>query len=96
MEKQELEKLTLTELKNLCKKEGLNFNKKREELIFVLDEYFRPIKISKIPQKKSTKLKLKAISIDDTKSLNEMSKLVENKTAKKLYYANNHFYFEIE
>ena len=45
MVKSELEKLSLIELKNLCKKEGLNFDKTREQLIFALDEYFKPMRI---------------------------------------------------
>lgn len=96
MEKQELEKLTITELKNLCKKEGLNFNKKKEELIFALDEYYRPMSKSKTTQKKPSKLKIKSVSTDDNKGLIDMSKLVEQKKAKRLYYANNNFYFEVE
>ena len=45
MEKSKLDKLSLTELKNICKKEGLNFDKSREELILALNEYFEPMRV---------------------------------------------------
>ena len=51
MEKNEIEKLSLVELKNVCKKEGLNFDKSREELIFALDEYFKPMRVKTESQK---------------------------------------------
>lgn len=96
MEKSELEKLSLVELKNLCKKEGLNFDKSREELIFALDEYFKPMRIKSEPTKKSPKLKIKAVKLEDSEQLTEMGKLVEKKLAHKLYYANDNIYFELK
>ena len=65
MEKSHLEKLGLVELKNLCKKEGLNFNKSKEELIFALNEYFKPMATVKETQKKTQKLKIKSIKLED-------------------------------
>ena len=96
MEKNQLEKLSLVELKNLCKKEGLNFDKSREELIFALDEYFKPMRIKSEPTKKSPKLKIKAVKLEDSEQLTEMGKLVEKKLAHKLYYANDNIYFELK
>ena len=96
MEKNQLEKLSLVELKNLCKKEGLNFDKSREELIFALDEYFKPMKIKSEPTKKSPKLKIKAVKLEDSEQLTEMGKLVEKKLAHRLYYANDNIYFELK
>ena len=96
MEKNQLEKLSLVELKNLCKKEGLNFDKSREELIFALDEYFKPMKVKSEPTKKTPKLKIKAVKLEDSEQLTEMGKLVEKKLAHKLYYANDNIYFELK
>ena len=96
MEKSQLEKLSLVELKNLCKKEGLNFDKSREELIFALDEYFKPMKLKSEPTKKSPKLKIKAVKLEDSLQLAEMGKLVEKKLAHRLYYANDNIYFELK
>ena len=96
MEKNQLEKLSLVELKNLCKKEGLNFDKSREELIFALDEYFKPMRIKSEPTKKSPKLKIKAVKLEDSEQLTEMGKLVEKKLAHRLYYANDNIYFELK
>jgi len=96
MEKSQLEKLSLVELKNLCKKEGLNFDKSREELIFVLDEYFKPMKVKVESSKKTPKLKIKAVKLEDSVQLAEMGKLVEKKLAHRLYYANDNIYFELK
>ena len=95
MVKSELEKLSLIELKNLCKKEGLNFDKTREQLIFALDEYFKPMRIKPSTMSKSVKYKTKAIKLEDSQALNEMGKLVEKKLARRMYYANGNIYFEI-
>ncbi len=96
MEKNEIEKLSLVELKNVCKKEGLNFDKSREELIFALDEYFKPMRVKTEPQKKSQKLKIKGVKLSESEQLAEMGKLVEKKLAHKLYYANDTIYFELK
>ena len=45
MEKSDLEKLSHIELKNLCKQEGLNFDKSKEQLILALDEYYTPMRV---------------------------------------------------
>ncbi len=95
MVKSELEKLSLIELKNLCKKEGLNFDKTREQLIFALDEYFKPMRIKSITTTKSVKYKTKAIKLEDSQALVEMGKLVEKKLARRTYYANGNIYFEL-
>jgi hypothetical protein len=94
MEKSELEKLSLIELKNLCKKEGLNFDKPRESLIFALDEYYKPMKVT-TKQTKSVKYKTKAIKLEDTESLIEMGRLIEKKVARRTYFANGSIYFEL-
>ncbi len=94
MEKSELEKLSLIELKNLCKKEGLNFDKSKDELIFALDEYYKPMKVVTKPTK-SVKYKTKAIKLEDSQALIEMGKLVEKKLARRTYYANGNIYFEL-
>lgn len=96
MEKNEIEKLSLVELKNVCKKEGLNFDKNKEELIFALEEYFKPMRIKPEPQKKSPKPKIKGIKLSDSEQLHEMGKLVEKKQAHRLYYANDSIYFELK
>lgn len=96
MEKNELQKLNLVELKNLCKKEGLNFDKSREELIFALDEYFKPMRVKTESQKKSQKLKIKGVKLSESEQLAEMGKLVEKKLAHRLYYANDTIYFELK
>jgi hypothetical protein len=96
MEKNEIEKLSLVELKNVCKKEGLNFDKSREELIFALDEYFKPMRVKTEPQKKSQKLKIKGVKLSESEQLAEMGKLVEKKLAHRLYYANDTIYFELK
>ena len=96
MEKNEIEKLSLVELKNLCKKEGLNFDKSREELIFALDEYFKPMRVKTESQKKSPKLKIKGVKLSESEQLAEMGKLVEKKLAHRLYYANDTIYFELK
>jgi len=96
MVKSELEKLSLIELKNLCKKEGLNFDKTREQLIFALDEYFKPMRIKPTTTTtKSVKYKTKAIKLEDSQALTEMGKLVEKKLARRTYYANGNIYFEL-
>jgi len=95
MVKSELEKLSLIELKNLCKKEGLNFDKTREQLIFALDEYFKPMRIKPSTTTKSVKYKTKGIKLEDSQALIEMGKLVEKKLARRTYYANGNIYFEI-
>ncbi len=95
MVKSELEKLSLIELKNLCKKEGLNFDKTREQLIFALDEYFKPMRIKPSITTKSVKYKTKGIKLEDSQALNEMGKLVEKKLARRTYYANGNIYFEL-
>lgn len=84
MEKSQLEKLSLVELKNLCKKEGLNFDKSREELIFALDEYFKPMKVKVESSKKTPKLKIKAVKLEDSVQLAEMGKLVEKKVGTQI------------
>jgi hypothetical protein len=94
MVKSELEKLSLVELKNLCKKEGLNFDKSQKDLIFALDEYFKPMRI-KPTTTKSVKYKTKAIKLEDSQALTEMGKLVEKKLARRTYYANGNIHFEI-
>lgn len=94
MEKSELEKLSLIELKNLCKKEGLNFDKSKDELIFALDEYYKPMKVVTKPTK-SVKYKTRAIKLEDSQALTEMGKLVEKKLARRTYYANGNIYFEL-
>jgi len=94
MEKSELEKLSLIELKNLCKQEGLNFDKSKEQLIFALDEYYKPMKVVTKPMK-SAKTKTKAVKLEDTQSLIEMGKLVEKKLARRVYYANGNIYFDL-
>ena len=96
MEKSEIEKLSLVELKNICKKEGLNFNKSREELIFALNEYFEPMRVKPEPQRKLPKLKIKGVKLSDSEQLHEMSKLVEKKLAHRIYYANDSIYFELK
>lgn len=96
MEKNEIEKLSLVELKNVCKKEGLNFDKSREELIFALDEYFKPMRVKTESQKKSPKLKIKGVKLSESEQLAEMGKLVEKKLAHRLYYANDTIYFELK
>lgn len=96
MEKSHLEKLGLVELKNLCKKEGLNFNKSKEELIFALNEYFKPMATVKETQKKTQKLKIKSIKLEDSEQLAEMGKLVEKRKAHRLYYANGSIHFELK
>jgi hypothetical protein len=96
MEKNELQKLNLVELKNLCKKEGLNFDKSREELIFALDEYFKPMRVKTESQKKSPKLKIKGVKLSESEQLAEMGKLVEKKLAHRLYYTNDTIYFELK
>jgi hypothetical protein len=96
MVKSELEKLSLIELKNLCKKEGLNFDKSKDELIFALDEYFKPMRIKPTTTTtKSVKYKTKAIKLEDSQALTEMGKLVEKKLARRTYYANGNIYFEL-
>jgi len=95
MVKSELEKLSLIELKNLCKKEGLNFDKSKDELIFALDEYFKPMRIKPTTTTKSVKYKTKAIKLEDSQTLTEMGKLVEKKLARRTYYANGNIYFEL-
>ena len=94
MVKSELEKLSLIELKNLCKKEGLNFDKSKDELIFALDEYYKPMKVGTKPTK-SVKYKTKAIKLEDSQSLIEIGKLVEKKLARRTYYANGNIHFEL-
>ena len=95
MVKSELEKLSLIELKNLCKKEGLNFDKSKDELIFALDEYFKPMRIKPTTTTKSIKYKTKGIKLEDSQALTEMGKLVEKKLARRTYYANGNIYFEL-
>ena len=95
MVKSELEKLSLIELKNLCKKEGLNFDKSKDELIFALDEYFKPMRIKPTTTTKSVKYKTKAIKLEDSQSLIEIGKLVEKKLARRTYYANGNIHFEL-
>lgn len=95
MVKSDIEKLSLIELKNLCKNEGLNFDKSKDELIFALDEYYKPMKVI-TKQSKPVKYKTKAIKLEDSQALNEMGKLVEKKLAVRTYYANGNIHFEIK
>lgn len=93
MELSELQKLETIQLKNICKKEGLNFDKSRDELIFALDEYFKPMR-SKSTNTVNKKPKLKSVKMSDQATLNEMGKLVEKRIVRRLYYANDCFVFE--
>lgn len=98
MEKSELEKLSLIELKNVCKKEGLNFDKSREELILALNQYFEPMRLKTKKQTSVTsgvKPKTKAVKISDREQLIEMGKEVEKGRATRLYYANECIVFEL-
>lgn len=94
MEKSELEKLDTIQLKNICKKEGLNFDKSRQELIFVLDEYFKPMRIKPTTSTPTKKPKMKSVKTSDAETLREMGKLVEKNVVRRLYYANDTFVFE--
>jgi len=98
MEKSKLEKLSLIELKNICKKEGLNFDKSREELILALNEYFEPMRVKTKKQTSTTtnlKPKTKAVKILDKEQMVEMGKEVEKGRARRLYYANDCIVFEL-
>ena len=94
MEKSELEKLDIIQLKNICKKEGLNFDKSRQELIFALDEYFIPMRIKPTTNTPTKKPKMKSVKTSDSETLREMGKLVEKNVVRRLYYANDSFVFE--
>lgn len=94
MERVELGKLSLTELKNLCKEKGLYFDRTKEELIITLQDYYKSMQTISRPTK-VVKTKTKAIKIEDTKSLIEMGKLVEKKLARRTYYANGNIYFDL-
>lgn len=94
MEKSELEKLDIIQLKNICKKEGLNFDKSRQELIFALDEYFKPMRIKPTTSTPTKKPKMKSVKTSDAETLREMGKLVEKNVVRRLYYANDSFVFE--
>lgn len=94
MEKSDLEKLSHIELKNLCKQEGLNFDKTKEQLILALDEYYTPMRV-KPTTTKSVKYKTKGVKLEDTEEMREMSRLVEKKVARRTYYANGKIYFEL-
>ena len=93
MELSELKKLETIELKNICKKEGLNFDKCRDELIFALDEYFKPMR-SKPSNIVNKKPKMKSVKTSDQATLIEMGKLVEKRIVRRLYYAHDCFVFE--
>lgn len=93
MELSELQKLETIELKNICKKEGLNFDKSRDELIFALDEYFKPMR-SKPVNVVNKKPKLKSVKLTDRETLIEMGKLTEKRVVRRLYYANDCLVFE--
>ena len=93
MELSELQKLETTQLKNICKKEGLNFNKSRKDLIFALDEYFKPMR-SKTVNITNKKPKMKSVKLSDRETLIEMGKLVEKRVVRRLYYANDTLVFE--
>ena len=98
MEKSKLDKLSLTELKNICKKEGLNFDKSREELILALNEYFEPMRVKTKKQTSTTtnlKPKTKPVKLSDKEQLVEMGKEVEKGRARHLYYANDCIVFEL-
>lgn len=97
MEKSKLDKLSLTELKNICKKEGLNFDKSREELILALNEYFEPMRVKTKQQTTTSNLKpkTKAVKLSDKEQLVEMGKEVEKGRARRLYYANDCIVFEL-
>jgi hypothetical protein len=82
-------------LRIYVKKEGLNFDKTREQLIFALDEYFKPMRIKPATTTKSVKYKTKAIKLEDSQALTEMGKLVEKKLARRTYYANGNIHFEL-
>jgi hypothetical protein len=94
MEKSELEKLDTIQLKNICKKEGLNFDKSRQELIFALDEYFKPMRVKPTTITPNKKPKMKSVKTSDAETLREMGKLVEKNVVRRLYYANDTFVFE--
>ena len=94
MEKSELEKLDIIQLKNICKKECLNFDKSRQELIFALDEYFKPMRIKPTTSTPTKKPKMKSVKTSDAETLREMGKLVEKNVVRRLYYANDSFVFE--
>lgn len=93
MELSELQKLETIELKNICKKEGLNFDKSRQDLIFALDEYFKPMR-SKSVTVVNKKPKMRSVKTSDQTTLIEMGKLVEKRIVRRLYYANDTFVFE--
>lgn len=98
MEKSELEKLSQIELKNICKKEGLNFDKSREDLILALNEYFEPMIVKTKKQTLTTpnlKPKTKAVKLSDKELMIEMGKEVEKNRARRLYYANDCIVFEL-
>jgi hypothetical protein len=93
--KKDLESLSVTELKTICKKIGLFFEKPKKELIFALKEHFEHMKAISESQKKTSKLKIKSVKASDYSSLIEMGKMVERGDAKRLYYANDSFHFEL-
>jgi hypothetical protein len=93
MELSNIEKLETIELKNICKKEGLNFDKTRQELIIALDEYFKPMR-TKSTNPTNKKSKMKSVKLSDRESLIEMGKLVDKRVVRRLYYANDCLVFE--
>jgi hypothetical protein len=98
MEKSKLEKLSLIELKNICKKEGLNFDKSRNDIILALNEYFEPMRLKTKTQVQTTsnvKPKTKSVKTSDKEQLNEMGREVEKNRARILYYANDCLVFEL-
>jgi hypothetical protein len=94
MEKFELDKLETTQLKNICKKEGLNFDKSREELIFALDKYFKPMRTKPTNNTQNKKPKTKSVKLSDKDTMIEMGKQVDKRQVRRLYYANDCIVFE--
>jgi len=92
-------KLSLVELKNICKSKNLQYGGTKNELIKRIVDFEKPLPITindhkgfNLPKDK----KIVGIKMGDTEKSMKVSKEIEKNTARRMYYSMDVFYYMVD
>jgi 2'-5' RNA ligase len=92
-------KLSLVELKNICKSKNLQYGGTKNQLIKRITDSEKPIPVT-INEHKGFNLpkdkKIVGVKMGDTEKLMRVSKEIEKKTARRMYYSMDVFYYMVD
>jgi hypothetical protein len=92
-------KLSLVELKNICKSKNLQYGGTKSQLIKRIVEFEKPLPVI-INDHKNFNLpkdkKIVGIKMGDTEKSMRISKEIEKNTARRMYYSMDVFYYMVD